>query len=79
LIEAEVDLLVVDIAHGHSSLAIETTKTLKKEWPDVQVLFPSNPRSRKCVRLSLFLNRLSLVMFAPRRVLATSASQVPTP
>jgi IMP dehydrogenase len=38
LIEAEVDLLVVDIAHGHSSLAIDATKLLKKTWPDLQVV-----------------------------------------
>jgi len=38
LIEAEVDLLVVDIAHGHSSLAIEATKTLKKTWPHIEVV-----------------------------------------
>lgn len=38
LIEAEVDVLVVDIAHGHSSLAVEATKQIKETWPDVQVV-----------------------------------------
>jgi IMP dehydrogenase len=32
LIEAEVDALVVDVAHGHSVYAIETVKKLKKEF-----------------------------------------------
>ncbi|MHA2366682.1 MAG: IMP dehydrogenase [Candidatus Hodarchaeales archaeon] len=34
LLEAEVDALVVDIAHGHSDLAINTVKKLRKEFGD---------------------------------------------
>eukprot|EP01129_Flabellula_baltica_P015525 TRINITY_DN7943_c0_g1_i1.p1 TRINITY_DN7943_c0_g1~~TRINITY_DN7943_c0_g1_i1.p1 ORF type:complete len:511 (-),score=159.49 TRINITY_DN7943_c0_g1_i1:11-1543(-) len=38
LIDAGCDVLVVDIAHGHSTLAIETTKNLKKHFPEVDVI-----------------------------------------
>lgn len=38
LIEAGVDVLVVDIAHGHSILAIETTRELKKNFPNTDVI-----------------------------------------
>ncbi len=38
LIEAEVDLLVVDIAHGHSELAIEAVKAVKKRFPKIEVM-----------------------------------------
>jgi len=38
LIEAEVDVLVVDIAHGHSELAIETVKAVKKRFPKMEVI-----------------------------------------
>jgi len=38
LIDAGVDVLVVDIAHGHSTLAIETTRELKKNFPNTDVI-----------------------------------------
>ena len=38
LLEAGCDLLVVDIAHGHSDLAINTVKTLKKEFGNVEIM-----------------------------------------
>ncbi len=38
LIEAGVDVLVVDTAHGHSSGVIETVATLKRQWPDVELI-----------------------------------------
>jgi len=38
LIEAGVDALVVDTAHGHSSGVIESVKTLKKSFPEAQII-----------------------------------------
>jgi IMP dehydrogenase len=38
LIEAGCDVLVVDIAHGHSTLAIDATKELKKRFPKTDVI-----------------------------------------
>ena len=38
LLEAGADVLVIDIAHGHSDLAINTLKELKAKYPDVQVI-----------------------------------------
>lgn len=38
LIEAEVDVLVIDIAHGHSEQTIRVLKKLKKEFPDTQII-----------------------------------------
>jgi IMP dehydrogenase len=38
LLDADVDSLVVDIAHGHSILAIETVKRLKREFGDIDVV-----------------------------------------
>jgi IMP dehydrogenase len=38
LLDAGVDALVVDIAHGHSVYAIETVKKIKKELGDVEVV-----------------------------------------
>ncbi|MFT7673556.1 MAG: IMP dehydrogenase [Gammaproteobacteria bacterium] len=38
LIEAEVDVLVVDTAHGHSSGVIERVRWIKNNFPDVQVV-----------------------------------------
>ena len=37
LIEADVDVVVVDTAHGHSKNVIETVKQIKKQW-DIQVI-----------------------------------------
>ncbi len=38
LLQAGVDLIVVDIAHGHSDLAISTVKAIKTQWPTIQIL-----------------------------------------
>ncbi len=38
LIEAGVDVLVVDTAHGHSTGVIESVKKLKKSFPDMQII-----------------------------------------
>lgn len=38
LIAAEVDALVLDIAHGHADAAIEAVQALKSAWPDVEVV-----------------------------------------
>jgi IMP dehydrogenase len=38
LIEAGVDVLVIDIAHGHSEQTVKILKELKKEFPDSQVI-----------------------------------------
>ena len=38
LIEAGVDVLVVDTAHGHSTGVIETVKMLKKRYPNIQII-----------------------------------------
>jgi IMP dehydrogenase len=38
LIEAGVDLLVVDTAHGHSRNVIDMVRTIKQKYPDSQVL-----------------------------------------
>jgi IMP dehydrogenase len=38
LIKAGVDALVVDTAHGHSSLVIETVKMIKKQFKDIELI-----------------------------------------
>lgn len=38
LIDAGVDVLVIDIAHGHSILAIDTVKKLKQHFPNIDVI-----------------------------------------
>ncbi|NNC36748.1 MAG: IMP dehydrogenase [Acidimicrobiales bacterium] len=38
LIDAGVDALVIDTAHGHSIKVIEQVKRIKKQYPDVQVI-----------------------------------------
>ncbi len=38
LVEAGVDVLVIDIAHGHSELAIQVLKQLKQKFPHVDVI-----------------------------------------
>src|SRR5205085_814053 len=37
LIKADVDVVVVDTAHGHSKNVIETVKEIKRNW-DIQVI-----------------------------------------
>jgi len=36
--EAHVDVVVVDTAHGHSRGVLQMVETLKKTWPDLQVI-----------------------------------------
>ncbi|MBL8226299.1 MAG: IMP dehydrogenase [Chromatiales bacterium] len=38
LIEAGVDVLVVDTAHGHSKGVLDRVRAIKREYPDVQVI-----------------------------------------
>ncbi len=38
LVEAGVDLIVVDSAHGHSQSVLDTVKEVKRQYPDVQVM-----------------------------------------
>ncbi len=38
LVEAGVDVLVIDTAHGHSAGVIETVRELRTEYPDVQLI-----------------------------------------
>ena len=38
LIEAGVDVLVVDTAHGHTRGVVDTVSTLKQKWPDVNLI-----------------------------------------
>jgi len=38
LVDAGVDVLVLDSAHGHSAGIIEALRKVKKNWPDVQVI-----------------------------------------
>ena len=38
LIEANVDVIVIDTAHGHSAGVIETVKKIKTVYPDVQLI-----------------------------------------
>lgn len=38
LIEARVDVIVVDSAHGHAEMVLQTIKSIKKRYPDTQVI-----------------------------------------
>ena len=38
LIEAEVDVLVVDTAHGHSKGVIDSVRDIKKRFPNIQII-----------------------------------------
>ncbi|MBS3104174.1 IMP dehydrogenase [Candidatus Woesearchaeota archaeon] len=38
LVEAGADVLVIDIAHGHSDLEIDVLKKIKKELPDIEII-----------------------------------------
>ncbi len=38
LIDAKCDVLVIDIAHGHSQSVIDTIKILRKEFGDIQII-----------------------------------------
>ena len=49
LVEAEVDILVVDVAHGHLDLVIEMVNRLKANFPDIGVI-AGNVASEQGVR-----------------------------
>jgi len=36
--EAGVDVVIVDTAHGHTQWVLDTVSTIKKKWPDMQVI-----------------------------------------
>lgn len=38
LVEVEVDVLVIDIAHGHSKICIDTLRMIKDKFPNVDVI-----------------------------------------
>ena len=38
LIKAEVDLLVIDTAHGHSKMIIDAVKLIRKKYPKIQLI-----------------------------------------
>lgn len=38
LVEAGVDVIVIDIAHGHSDLAVNATKQVKERLPNIEVI-----------------------------------------
>ena len=38
LIEAKVDVLVIDTAHGHSQKVLDTVKKLKKQFPEQELI-----------------------------------------
>ena len=38
LVEAGVDLLVIDTAHGHTRGVVDTVSTVKQKWPEVMVI-----------------------------------------
>ncbi|MCC6144058.1 MAG: IMP dehydrogenase [Candidatus Hydrogenedentes bacterium] len=38
LLKSGADVLVVDSAHGHSVMVLETVKMVKQQWPDAQVI-----------------------------------------
>jgi IMP dehydrogenase len=38
LVQAEADVLVVDTAHGHAASVLEMVRTLKREWPEQQLI-----------------------------------------
>ncbi len=38
LVEAQVDVLVIDSAHGHSQGVLDMTRVVKKKWPDLAVI-----------------------------------------
>jgi IMP dehydrogenase len=46
LLDADVDALVVDIAHGHSAHAIDTVKRIKKDFGNVEVVAGNVATSR---------------------------------
>ena len=51
LVKAQVDALVVDTAHGHSQKVIQTTKELKKAFPQVDVVVGNVATAEGCSAL----------------------------
>jgi IMP dehydrogenase len=51
LLEVEADCLVVDVAHGHSTYAIETLKRIKKDFNGVEVVAGNVATSKGAVDL----------------------------
>jgi IMP dehydrogenase len=49
LTKAEVDVVVVDTAHGHSASVLETVRLLKRRFPDVEVV-AGNVATKEAVR-----------------------------
>ena len=59
LIEAGTDVLVVDIAHGHSENAINTIKNIKKAFPDCELIAGNVATSKGTEDLILSLIHIS--------------------
>ena len=38
LVNAQVDVLVVDVAHGHNEVALRAAKTIRKKFPDIDLI-----------------------------------------
>ncbi len=38
LVEAKVDVIVIDTAHGHSKGVIDTVRSIKEDYPDLQII-----------------------------------------
>lgn len=38
LIEAGVDIICVDVAHGHNTLSFNTIKTIRQKWPNIDII-----------------------------------------
>ena len=51
LIEARVDVLVIDTAHGHSKSVVETLKTLKKRFPYIDIVVGNIATEKACAYL----------------------------
>ena len=51
LIGKQVDVLVVDSAHGHSSNVIETVRTIKKRWEKIDVVAGNVATTKGCADL----------------------------
>ena len=38
LVESDVDVIVIDTAHGHSKMIIDSVKTIRKKYPKLQLI-----------------------------------------
>ncbi len=52
LVDAGVDALVIDTAHGHSARVLETIRALKHHWPDLPLLAGNVVTAEAVVRLA---------------------------